>query len=60
MLDLKPRVKRINKNLRIRAEAIELLRELAEAFETSEGRAIEALLETYAPAAIRQKQQEKK
>ena len=52
-LKIEPQITRIGKNLRISQEACDALDELAAAYNNTQGRVIEALLNTYGPALLR-------
>ena len=58
MLKVEPRITRVNKNIRMRQEMIDLLAELAEVHDSTEGKVMEALIETYAPGLIRSQRKE--
>jgi hypothetical protein len=51
---------RIVKNLRIRPETAKQIDDLAEAYNTTQGKIIEAIFETYTPALMRDAQRSKK
>ena len=52
-LKIEPKVTRIGKNLRISQPASDYLDDLAIAYNTTQGRIMEALLTTYGPALMR-------
>lgn len=48
---------RVKKNFYMGKAAAEMLAELAEAYDTSQGKALDALISTYAPALLREHRQ---
>jgi hypothetical protein len=60
VLQIEKTKKRINKNVRLTPEAAQLVDDLAKAYNTTAGKAMEAMLETYAPGLIRSAEEEKK
>jgi hypothetical protein len=55
MLNVEPKSQRVAKNLRLLPEAVELIKKLAVAYGTSEGKIIEALVMEYGPEALKEK-----
>jgi hypothetical protein len=52
-IKIEPRIKRVSRNFRIDPKAGTYLDDLAIAYNTTQGRVIEALLNTYGPALMR-------
>lgn len=50
---IEPKVVRVQKNFRIAPEAADMIAKLTKAYDTTEGRIVEAIMNTYGPVLLR-------